>query len=143
DLVAETRGGTGDVKQETRNSKRQSEPAPVSWTPQKRQDGSRGRRPMVRKKNRYSEGFRAEAVRRIVEEGLQVSELAKSLGMDESLLYRWVRRAAARKVGSAAVAVQARETLDEEVKRLRRENAQLRMEKAILKKAAAFFAKES
>jgi len=98
---------------------------------------------MVRKKNRYSEGFRAEAVRRIVEEGLQVSELAKSLGMDESLLYRWVRRAAARKVGSAAVAVQARETLDEEVKRLRRENAQLRMEKAILKKAAAFFAKES
>src|SRR5215475_4706904 len=88
---------------------------------------------MVRKRNRYSEGFRAEAVRRIVEEGLQVPELAKSLRIDESLLYRWVRKAAAKKASSVAVPAQPRETLDEEVRRLRRENAQLRMEKEILK----------
>jgi len=98
----------------------------------------------VRKKNRYSAGFRAEAVRRVVEEGLAVPELAKSLKMDPAVLYRWVRKAATGTAPSAAKeAAAVRETLDEEVKRLRRENAQLRMEKAILKKAAAFFAKES
>lgn len=102
----------------------------------------------VRKKNRYSAGFRAEAVRRIVEEGLSVPALAKSLKIHETMLYRWVRKAAAHTTPKAAretgaVGAVVRETLDEEVKRLRRENAQLRMEKAILKKAAAFFAKES
>ncbi len=97
---------------------------------------------MVKKRNRYSEAFRAEAVRRIVEEDLQIPKLAKSLNLDESLLYRWVRNAAAKKTPLVDAPVQ-RETVEEELKRLRRENAQLRMEKEILRKVAAFFAKES
>jgi transposase len=98
----------------------------------------------VRKRNRYTAGFRAEAVKRIVEDGLEVSDLAKSLKVNPRLIYRWVRAAAGQKAPTAPREVgEVRETLDEEVRRLRRENAELRMEKAILKKATAFFAKES
>jgi transposase len=99
----------------------------------------------VTKRNRYSEGFRAEAVRRVVEDDLKVPELAKALKVPENVLYRWVRKAALKGAPGvrSAVPAEVRETVDEELKRLRRENAQLRMDQEILKKAAAFFAKES
>ncbi len=98
----------------------------------------------VKRRNRYTEAFRVETVRRIVEEGIPVPDLAKSLGIDSTVLYRWVRKAAAKKAkpGTSA-ADDGHETVAEELKRLRREVAELRTEKEILKKAAAFFAKES
>ena len=81
--------------------------------------------------------FKQEAVALINEQGYSVAEAAKSLGIGTSLLYKWKEKIEADRAGLG---------LDEdersELKRLRSENKTLRMEKEILKKASAYFAKE-
>jgi len=69
-----------------------------------------------------------------------IADVADDLGVADNLLHRW-----AQKFEKDLVAKRNAdgETLDQEVRRLRKEVEQLRMEKAILKKAAAFFAKDS
>jgi transposase len=69
-----------------------------------------------------------------------VAEVADDLGVSQNLLHRW-----AQKLDQDAVAKRNAEgeTLDQEVRRLRKEVELLRVEKAILKKAAAFFARDS
>ena len=86
---------------------------------------------MVRK---FDEEFRREAVN-LVLGGVSAVRAAADLGVSQTTLSKWV--AAAR--GSQAETVS--ETEHEELKRLRKENAQLRMERDILKKATAYFAK--
>jgi transposase len=66
-----------------------------------------------------------------------VPEAAKSLGIASNMLYRWKEQMESQLEGKA-LSVDERE----ELKRLRKENKNLRMEKEILKKASAFFAKE-
>jgi len=85
----------------------------------------------------YTKEFKEEAVNLVNEQGYSVAEAAKSLGVRASLLYRWKQQIEDQQQGKAL-------TEDEriELKRLRRENKLLRMEKEILKKASAFFAKE-
>jgi len=78
-------------------------------------------------RNNYTDAFRQEAVRLLRESGKSARQLGRELGVSQSVLSRWKR--------------QADEA--EEVRRLRREVAQLRMDRDILKKATAFFAKES
>lgn len=89
----------------------------------------------VRKK--YTPEFRAEAVSLVRDKGYSVTQAAESLGVSSGLLHRWK---------SLAEKEQAVSTVSEDEKaelmRLRRENKELRMEKEILKKASAFFAKE-
>lgn len=85
----------------------------------------------------YPKEFKEEAVRLVVEQGYSVSEAAKSLGITTTLFYKWKDKIEAERSG---VVLESDER--DELKRLRKENKELRMEKEILKKASAFFAKE-
>ncbi|WP_369855369.1 transposase [Candidatus Thalassolituus haligoni] len=85
----------------------------------------------------YPQEFKEEAVALVTEQGYSVPEAAKSLGIATNLLYRWKEKQA-----QSASESKPAETELEEQKRLRQEVKILRMEKEILKKASAFFAKE-
>ncbi len=91
----------------------------------------------TRQRRNYPEDFKRDAVALVTEQGYSIAEAARSLDVGANLLGRWKREYEAQARG---------ETLDqderEELKRLRRENRELRMEKEILKKASAYFAKE-
>jgi transposase len=85
----------------------------------------------------YSKEFKEEAVALVHEQGYSVPEAAKSLGVAPNLLYRWKQKIEDERQGKALS-----EDEREELKKLRKEVKNLRMEKEILKKASAFFAKE-
>lgn len=85
----------------------------------------------------YTKEFKEEAVALVREQGYSVPEASKSLGIATNMLYRWKEKLEAQ--------LEGRELVEDErieLKRLRKENKELRMEKEILKKASAFFAKE-
>ena len=92
---------------------------------------------MGRRSKRYTPEFKAEAVRLVQTTDRPVTEIAPQLGTTAKSLHDWVREIRPKPA--------ERLTSDErrELQALRRENAQLRMEREILKKAAAFFANES
>jgi len=91
-------------------------------------------------RRRYSDEFKADAVSLVTDQGYSVSEAARRLGIDRSLLDRWCRKHRQQISGTP----QQREgDRDAEIKKLREEVRKLQIEKDILKKAAAFFAKES
>jgi len=96
----------------------------------------------AKKKRRiHTEEFKREAVRLLENRGERaVADVAASLGVAENLLHAWKR-----KLGSAAEQVRRErggETPEDELKRLRRENAQLRQERDVLKKSVAVFARD-
>jgi|TARA_B110000879_G_scaffold205456_1_gene285880 transposase len=85
----------------------------------------------------YPKEFKEEAVAVVREQGYSAAEAAKSLGVATSLIYRWKDQ--------QEQVLQGQGLADDEkveLQRLRKENKELRMEKEILKKASAFFAKE-
>jgi len=90
-------------------------------------------------KRRYTAEFKAQAVR-LVGAGQPVKDVARDLGISEGVLYEWVRKGApAAPLGSAGASVaptRDEESVAEELRRLRRENAHLQLENDILKKAA-------
>ncbi|SEL32895.1 transposase [Ectothiorhodospira marina] len=90
-------------------------------------------------RRRYTAEFKAEAVALVERQEYGVAEAARSLGINRSLLDRWMRKERERQSPQH----DQQEGQAEELERLREENRKLRMEKEILKKAAAFFAKES
>ncbi len=85
----------------------------------------------------YSKEFKEEAVALVREQGYSVPEAARSLGIASNMLYRWKERFEAQLEGKVLS-----EDERDELKHLRKEVKTLRMEKEILKKASAFFAKE-
>lgn len=89
-------------------------------------------------KRKFSREFKVSAVRLVNEQGYSIVEAAKSLGIDPSNLRGWMGRFAE----EAGLALSGEGALQAEMRRLRKENARLLMERDILKKAAAFFAKE-
>ena len=91
------------------------------------------------KLKQFTEDFRQEAVRLALTSGRRQREIADDLGIGHSTLDRWISE----RRGRTAAAAAAGETADEELKRLRRENLVLREERDILKKATAFFARET
>jgi len=93
-----------------------------------------------RTKRTFTPEFKAGAVRLVLDEGKTIAEAARSLGLTPSSLRVWVVRARADRDGGKTGL-----TTDEraELAQLRKQVRQLEMEKAILKKAAAFFAKEN
>ena len=93
-----------------------------------------------RKRRKFTDEFKAEAVRLARESGKSVGQIARDLDLVESVLRRWVEQAQIEEGHGPAGALTRAER--EELAQLRRENKQLRMEREILKKATAFFAKE-
>jgi transposase len=97
---------------------------------------------MTKKRKRLSKQFKVDAVKLVIEEGYNVSEAARNLGIHHSSLRRWIKEL--KSEGEQAFPGKGHMTPEkEELYRLRKENKLLRMEREILKKAAAFFAKES
>jgi transposase len=94
---------------------------------------------MPRSRPPYPEEFRREAVELVRSSGRSVNEIAKDLGVSGQSLSTWVKRAEIDAGRAPGVTTEERE----ELRRLRRENRILREEREILKKAAAFFARES
>ena len=96
---------------------------------------------MGKKRNQYTKEYKLEAVRLIVEEGRPISEVARELGIAQSLPHRWKRKYEEGKIepfpGQGRLSPE-----DEELRQLRRENKRLRMEHEILKKAVAIFSEE-
>ncbi len=91
-----------------------------------------------RKRRTFSEAFKAEAVRLVRDEGKTVAAAARALDLAESALRLWVRDAEGEARRTGALSNGERQELEQ----LRRENRTLRMERDILKKAAAFFARD-
>ena len=94
---------------------------------------------MERKK--YREAFKREAVRKMELRGDRtVAEVAKDLGVRTKLLYTWRKH-----LNDVVedIRTERGETLEQEVKRLRKENRELKEERNVLKKSVAFFVKES
>lgn len=97
----------------------------------------------MKKLGRYSKEFKLEAMRLLNEGNKPTSEIAMQLGVKRTLLYRW-RDQLSEKGEKAFSNRLGRPTLDEEseITRLRRENRELKEERDILKKAAAYFARD-
>jgi transposase len=93
------------------------------------------------KRKKHPEAFKREAVRLLEGRGERtVADVAAGLGVAENMLHAWKK-----KYGSAAEQVRRErggETPEDELKRLRRENAQLRQERDVLKKSVAVFARD-
>jgi transposase len=95
-----------------------------------------------KKRRQYSAEFKKEAVGLVTNQGYSVAEAAKNLGIYVGILNRW-RREQLKAPQNAFPGTGHRSPEVEELERLREENRRLKMEREILKKAAAFFAKES
>ena len=94
--------------------------------------------PKRRSRRQFTDEFQAGAVRLVLDEGKSVGAAARDLDRTETALREWVKRARAdRSHGRTGLTLAERE----ELARLRKENRELRTERDILKKAAAFFAK--
>jgi transposase len=97
---------------------------------------------MTKKRKHYSKQFKIDAVQLVTEQGFDVSEAARNLGIHHSSLRRWKRELESD--GNQAFPGKGNLSAEkQELDRLRKENKRLRMEREILKKATAFFAKES
>lgn len=94
-----------------------------------------------RKRRSFTPEFKAEAVALVKRSGKSIGQVAKELDLTETALRDWVRKADGGPSRSRSEALPEEER--EELVRLRRENQQLKLERDFLKKAAAFFAKES
>jgi len=97
---------------------------------------------MNSKRRKYSRDFKIEAVRLAEESEESAAAVARQLGIHPNLIYKW--RDQLLEEGAEAFPGKGNlRSSDEEVRRLRRENAQLREERDILKKALGFFSRES
>jgi transposase len=90
-----------------------------------------------RTRRKYTEDFKRDAVGLVSEQGYKVSEASRSLGINDNMLRRWKQEIEGE---SSDTRLSADER--EELKHLRKEVRNLRMEKEILKKASQYFAKE-
>jgi transposase len=94
-----------------------------------------------RKRRKFTAQFKAEAVRLCQVGDRSVGQVARDLDLTETALREWVKNAEVEAGNGPPGALTSTER--EELTRLRRENKRLQMEREILKKAAAFFAKEN
>lgn len=92
---------------------------------------------------KYTSEFRDAAVKQVEAGGRSMTAVARSLEMSNKTLANWVYRARKGQALLKRQPLQPVSELEAEVSRLRQENTRLRLEKEILKKAAAYFAKES
>jgi len=93
--------------------------------------------------SKYTKELRLEAVRLVTEGGLSSGEVATRLSLPKSTLENWVRAFRAGKLENIGATHRPLTEVEVELARVKRELALVRMERDILKKAAAYFAKES
>ncbi len=94
-------------------------------------------------KRAYTPEFRDAAVRQVLDGGRSIASVARSLEMSSKSLANWVYQARKGQAIVKRAPTQPMSELEAELSRLRQENAKLKVEKEILKKAAAYFARES
>jgi transposase len=105
-----------------------------------RMDDGTKRPKQKRVRRSFTDEFKAGAVALVIDQGKTVSAVARDLDLTASAVAGWVKQARAdRSNGATGLTTEERA----ELARLRKENRELRMERELLKKAAAFFAKES
>ena len=95
----------------------------------------------MRKRRTFSREFKLAAVKKVIEQGLSYSEVGRDLGVRDTLVHKW--RMAFEADGTLKAEITDGASVEAELKRLRDENRQLKIERDILKKATAFFAKEN
>src|ERR1700761_6018435 len=93
-------------------------------------------------RRRYTREFKVSAVKLVNEQGYSIPAAAKSLGVDAANVRNWVEKFSSEPSDEGGVTPIGEGALRTELRRLRKENSRLLMEREILKKAAAFFAKE-
>ncbi len=96
----------------------------------------------MRARRKHSREFKVEAVRLVRERGVTVAQAARDLDLSQTLIRKWVRQVVA-DPKQAFPGQGQQKPEDAELTRLRREVVRLKMERDILKKAAAYFATES
>lgn len=94
-------------------------------------------------KGKYTKEFREEAVKLVTEGGLTIPEVGRRLSIAPSTLANWVKAQKEGKLSGIGSTQKPLSEKDQELARLRRELAEVKMERDILKKAAAYFARES
>jgi len=94
---------------------------------------------MPEKRKKYDREFREGAVRIVEETGKPIAQIARDLGVNEGTLGNWVNRARAERDGSSSL---SKDDYDE-LKRLRAEVAELRMERDVLKRSVVLWVKEA
>ncbi len=95
---------------------------------------------MGRQRRQFTPEYKDEAVKLVINTGRAVATVARGLGINEATLGRWVNSFEGRQdAGDGALS----ETERAELARLRRENSELKMDRAFLKEASLFFAQEA
>ncbi len=92
---------------------------------------------------KYTKEFRQEAVKLVTEEGLSWAKAAGRLSLPTSTLGNWVKASKTGKLGEVGKTYRPLTEVEMELARVKKENVELKMERDILKKAAAYFARES
>ena len=96
----------------------------------------------MKKRRQFSREFKLEAVKLVKNRGVSVAQAARDLDVHENILRKWVRELAS-DPQQAFPGQDVMKPEQAEIKRLKKENAKLKMERDLLKKAAAYFARES
>ena len=92
---------------------------------------------------RYTREFREEAVKLVMEQKLSLPEAARRLSLPPSTLTNWIKQFKTGRLGEIGKTYRPLTEIEMELAKVKKENAELRMERDILKKAAAYFARES
>ena len=92
---------------------------------------------------RYTREFRQEAVKLVIEERLSLPEAGRRLSLAPSTIGNWVKACKAGRLGEIGKTYRPLTEVEIELARVKKENVELKMERDILKKAAAYFARES
>ncbi len=92
---------------------------------------------------RYTKEFRGEAVKLVTEEGLSGAAAARRLSLPTSTLANWVKAYKAGKLGDVGKTYRPLTEMEMELARTKKELVEVKMERDIIKKAAAYFARES
>lgn len=103
---------------------------------------------MVNKAQKYTQEFKNSTIQLALNSEKSAYQIAQDLGMSDKTLYAWLRDYRKKHhlisdLPTQSTKISPKESLEEENRRLRKENAKLKMDRDILKKAAAFFAKEA
>ena len=94
-------------------------------------------------RGRYTKEFREEVVKLVIKEKLSLGKAGQRLNLAPSTIGNWVTAYQEGKLGEIGKAYRPLTEVEMELARVRKENAELRMERDILKKAAAYFARET